>query len=865
MLRKTVLRYRRALRFPEYRLAEEAAGNSPFDPLSEVDLRGGVRCSGAEGTEFPLRELERFCRLSGIPAGTYPVTLTLVPEEEGRHLIVTPAGCEIRAADRDELFRAVYAWCDLLRARGVPFLPLGERRGKLQLKYRLARCPWGPTHRAPNWGDELIDRVDYYPGGFLRELAWDGVNGIWITGTWRELAETGFLPPDPLRKRRIAKLRRIVEKCAPFGIDVWLFCIEPFNLAPDDELIRRFPDLRGAPFFHRYAFCPTGEDGQRYIYESARSIFRSVPGLGGMLNISHGERGTTCLSSLSSQSDAPVACPRCGGLPKAQILGTALEAMRRGMDDAGARDAGLIAWLYMPYSTTYRAPWVWDIPNRLPERTYLQYNFESGGCVRQEGKVRVAGDYHLSFVGPSAGFRRIARRAARAGVPMSAKLQVSSSIEVETLPYVPVPGLLYDKFRAMRSCGVSSIMQSWLFGAKPGLMSRAAGLLASEDFSGTRRDFLRTLASPDWGAQTEKIVRAWELFSQAYRNFPFCNTFQYYGPLDDGASWPLYPRLAYKPLTPVWKIDFPLSGDAIGECLENHTLDEALALMARCRRLWDRGMKCLDALPSEASTPEQKRQIAVARAMGLQIGIAVDILEFYRLRAEGTREAVRSMRKIVLRELALREKLIGCIRENPDFGFQSEAEAYKYDIPSIRRAMASLRRLLKEDFPLLEQAPERITPPLPEYDCRRGAWCVSDTFRWQLNFEGKCWNFRLENLRPSPNPSFTIAFMDRKLIRALKYTRVDRTGIFADRLNVRDFAFDGAGGFSLALPENAPGFFPGDEWLFGVFRVENAIEDLQPCESSPPARDQAYVPRLRLKQGYFDPGALFLLRGAPVL
>ncbi|MBQ9503346.1 MAG: hypothetical protein IJU70_14425 [Lentisphaeria bacterium] len=859
MLEKQVLFYRRSLRFPEYRLQKEAGIRAVPDLSAEADLRGGIRCSGAAGTEFQQRELERFCRVSGIPAGNYPVTLKLAPDEAGRRIAVSPSSCLICGENPDELFRAVFEWCDLVRARGIPALPLGERRAELQLKYRLARCPWGPTHRAPRWGDELIDRVDYYPQDFLRELAWDGVNGIWITGTWRELAETSFLPPDPLRKRRIAKLRRTIEKCAPFGIRVWLFCIEPFNLAPDDELIRRFPGLRGAPFFHRYAFCPTGEDGQRYIYESVKSIFRSVPGLGGMLNISHGERGTTCLSSISCQSDDPVDCPRCGKLPKAQILGNALAAMRRGMDDAGARDAGLISWLYMPFSTTRRAPWVWDIPDRMPERTVLQYNFESGGCVRQEGKNRVAGDYHLSFVGPSSGFRRIARRAERAGVPVSAKLQVSSSIEVETLPYVPVPGLLYDKFAALGKCGVSAVMQSWLFGAKPGLMSRAAGLLASEDFSGGRRDFLLKLATPDWRERAETAVRGWEWFSRAYRNFPFCNTFQYYGPLDDGAVWPLYPRLAYKPLTPVWKIDFPLSGDAIGECLENHTLDEAVSLMERCGRLWRRGMACFDRL-TPGGTPEQRRQIAVARAMGIQIDIAADILDFYRLRALGTAEAVRAMRGIVVNELALREKLIDCIREDPDFGFQSEAEAYKYDIPSIRRSMASLRKLLVREFPLLEKDPGLIRRPLPEYDSRRGEWCVSKTFRWRLNFDGDLWHFQLENLRPSPNPSFTIAFMDRALVRALKFTRVDRTGIFADRLGVREFSFDGQGGFSLKLPRNAPGFFPGDEWLFGVFRVENAIEDCQVCESSPEPLDPSYVPRLRLKQGYFNPGALFLLR-----
>ena len=850
-------KFRKKIRFADYRLfcAPDAAARP-----GEIDLAAGIRLSGAAGTENQRRELARFCEVSGIPlSGGYPVRLEISPETEGRRIAVEGQGCLISGSCEDELWRAVFQWCDLLRSVGRKALVPGERRGKLWLKYRLARCPWGPTHRAPDWKDELTDNIDYYPEDFLRQLAWEGVNGLWITGTWRELADTGFEPVDPLRSRRLAKLRRTVEKCGKFGIKVWLFCIEPFNFTPDDPLPERHPELRGAPYFHRYAFCPSGEEGQTFIRNAVRSIFSAVPGLGGMLNISHGERGTTCLSSISCLSNAPVKCPRCGRLPKAQILCNALAAMRRGMDEVGACDAGLISWLYMPSPSPRRAPWVFDIPSRMPERTVLQYNFESGGQLVQLGKTRTAGDYHLSYTGPAATFRRIARSAARAGVPLSAKVQVSASIEAETLDCVPVPGILYDKYKAMRRYGVSSVMQSWIFGSKPGLMTRAAGLLASEDFSGSRRDFLLRLAAPEWGEKAAVVARAWAYFSRAYRNFPFCNMFQYYGPLDDAASWPLYPKMAYIPLTPVWKVDFPLSGDAIGECLENHTIEEAVSLMEKCDKLWRRGMKCLEKAAGNL-TPVQEMQLVNIRAMAAQIGICIDVLRFYKLRSVGTGEAVREMKSIVLREIALRRELLACIKKNPGLGFQSEACAFKYDPVSIRRAAASLEGLLKKDFPELEKHPEKIRIPLPEYDCAAGAWETSATFRWRLAKEKNGFRFWLENLRPSRNPSFSFAFVDRMLIRSVRSTRVDRGGIFSDLLGVREFAFDGRGGFSLLIPPDAAGFLPGDEPAFGVFRVEDAIEDDRPCESSPPSIHPDYVPRLRLKLGYFDPGAVFLLK-----
>ena len=852
-----VRKYSKNICYADYRLFKNTSQCSNIEGIDIVD---GISIIGGKDTKYQQKELALFCQTSNIPlTGKYPVKLEISSKIDGRCIDVTKDETKISASCDDELWRAVFEWCNLLRSTFSTVLPLGKKEGKLWLKYRLARCPWGPTHRAPDWKDELVDSVDYYPDEFLRQLAWDGVNGIWITGTFRELAVTGFEPVDPKRLQRIAKLRKTVKKCAKFGIKVWLFCIEPFNFTEGDSLMEAFPELQGAPYFHRYAFCPTGVDGQTFIRNSVRSIFTDVPNLGGILNISHGERGTTCLSSISCIGDDIVQCPRCANLPKAQIVGNALNAMRQGMDEAGAFDAGLISWLYMPHSSSYRAPWVYEIPNYMPERTVLQYNFESGGNLVQLGKVRNAGDYHLSYVGPADSFKNLAKNAKKAGIPMSAKLQVSSSIEVETLDYVPVPGILYDKYKAMKKYGVSSVMQSWIFGSKLGLMTRAAGLLASEDFSGSRKDFLYKLAIPEWGDKADQVVKAWEYFSKAYLHFPFCNIFQYYGPLNDGASWKLYPKLAYIPLTPGWKVDFPLSGDAIGEALKNHTIEEAIVLMEKCNSLWQKGMKCLQQV-SNNLTPAQEQQLVNIRAMAIQVGISVDILRFYKLRSMKTFEAICKMEKIVRNEIRLRKELLLCIKKNPSLGFHSEACAFKYDANSISKAIKHLENLLIKEFPMLKNNPEKILLPLPEYDCSTSKWENAKTFRWCMKKEAKGYRFYLENLASSPNPSFTIAFMDRMLIRPMRSTRIDRTGIYADDIKVQEFAFDKQGGFSLLIPFDSPLFSSTYELGFSVFRVEDAIDDNQSCESSPAKIYPNYVPRLRLYLGYFNPGAMFLLK-----
>ena len=54
-------------------------------------------------------------------------------------------------------------------------------------------------------------------------------------------------------------------------------------------------------------FCPISQTAHKYLYETVNKIFKAVPDLGGLINITYGERGTTCLSSVSSTSQYQMA------------------------------------------------------------------------------------------------------------------------------------------------------------------------------------------------------------------------------------------------------------------------------------------------------------------------------------------------------------------------------------------------------------------------------------------------------------------------------------------------------------------------------------------------------------------------------
>lgn len=624
---------------------------------------------------------------------------------EGRESYRVQVGADgsvvLTAEDDDGIRRGAY-WIEDRLAAG----DLASCTRKPWLRHRISRCYFSPIKRPPTNRDELMDDVDYYPDAYLNRLAHEGVNGIWLTVEWRELAETSFFPRDPDAERRLAKLRRTVEKCRRYGIRIWIFGIEPKGVLPNESLCRDRADVFGRPswFERRVLWCPSSPDAMRYVEESVRDIFARVPGLGGVLLIANGERPTTCLSTVDPVAGGAAHCPRCAGVPAEILYERTARAVVRGIRLAGS-SAEYISWLYHPQTADTRADWVFRIPARLPQGAILAYNFESGARLDQLGRTRHGGDYWLSFVGPSAPFAGVAEAARGRETPLAAKIQVGSSHECATVPYVPVPGLLYRKYKAMRESGVSSVLQCWYFGNCPGVMNKAAGELAFETFASDEETFLRRLAGPDWGEDAGRMVDVWMKLSAAYVHYPLSNQMQYYGPFHAGLVWPLLADVSFAPLAPNWKPSVWESGDMIGEALDNHTVEEACELARRMDAQAAALTPLLDALAARwRGDRERMRELNVVRALQLQFASAHDILSFYRDRAHAIYESrvrqdpeaalirLARMKETVRREARLTAAMIPLTEADSRLGFHSEAETYQYFPAKLRWRLGGLAK-----------------------------------------------------------------------------------------------------------------------------------------------------------------------------
>lgn len=709
----------------------------------EANLGGGVSLEMVfEDTEGVLQtataDLRAFLRAAKIAeGGTYRIRFCADPRlvAEAYRVAVTAGQCEVSASTTEGIRRAIFFIEDqMLRASG-PFLPLGVTERTPVIRTRISRCYFGPIHRPPKNRDELTDNINYYPDEYLNRLAHEAVNGLWLTIHFREVCRSSILPnADAHLSRRLEKLRATVARCARYGIKIYLFANEPAALLPEDPMAQAYPELLGGRTGwgpHHY-FCTSTRIGQDYLEEALFNLFSDVPGLGGLVNITVGEAPTHC---YSFGWDGAKSCPRCAQRTPHEVLHDTLAAMERGMH-AASPGAELISWPYFQFDIWGDAQTV-ESAGCNPPGVILQHNFESSGEVEQCGRIHKLQDYWLAWPGPSQLFKDCAQRAGEQGTRMGAKLQVGCSHEVATVPYVPVPGNLYLKYREMHALGVSSVMQCWYFGNYPGVMTRAAGELAFAPLPETQDEFLHALARRDWGDAAGEVVRAWNHFQKAYNFFPLNHVYGWFGPSHDAPVWPLHLEPVDQGISSSWLIALP-SGDRIGECFAHtHTLPEVQSLTRQMADEWERGVACLrPLLPACSQNEARRKDIGVAQALGIQFESAANMLEFYALREElphVPQEAALGMldrmEGLVLRELERDEELLGLCLADSRLGFHSEAEGYKYFPEKIRWRMRCLDRLIAQDFPRIRRSiregaalwPEYTgkNPQGPRYHCRK--------------------------------------------------------------------------------------------------------------------------------------------------
>lgn len=747
---------------------------------NEIDARGlylaGLFPDDPKGLlETIYSDFNKFIKIYDIGGNKFPVFLKKEETDcfEAYKINISSDNITISANDTEGIRRGIIYLEDEIKRRENAFLLPGEISKKPKIHTRITRCFFSPINRPPKNGDELSDDIDYYPDEYLNRIMHDGANGIWIYTHFADLIPSSFIEDyGQGYEARIAKLNRVIDKCEKYGIGVYLFAIEPFSLSP--EQLDKYPSLAGDIFEYDCGggqkaqgatVCPNSEEAKNFCFELGYKLLELAPKLTGFLDITAGERYSHCANGPSKKTLIhPIVrpCPRCSQKKRGHVLSDAVEAICAGFR-AKNPDFKVISWTYGHASWDFDD--IRDYVKTAPRDAMLMQNFEDGGLGEQLGKIRQCNDYWLSYIGPSDMFKVTAKQAFESRKHIFAKMQVCCSHEIASVPYVPVPGILFKKYAAARTLGVEGIVQCWYFGNYPSLMSKAAGELAFMQEFDDEDAFLKSLAGIYWGnSKADSVVAAWKEFETAYTQYPMSIMFSYYGPMHDSVVW----KLALKPknfsLPRTWQTVDPADGDRIGECILNmHTIEEILTLLEGMYKHWESGAKILESIND--NNIESNEQKSVANAINILFKSGYNIVAFYKLREDlglqkgDAKRTLESMRQIVIDEIENSRRMIPLWNEDSRLGYHSEGEGYKFFPEKLADRIEYLSDLLDTEFNEVAERIKNNQAPLEYYE---GIEDNADLKRYSLSSEAleiAPW----EDINTSSGSKFRMAYDDSNL------------------------------------------------------------------------------------------------------
>ncbi|HEY3396747.1 MAG TPA: hypothetical protein VGM19_03720 [Armatimonadota bacterium] len=696
-----------------------------------------------------VEDFRRFMAVAmGVPvavgAGETPwlpeLEMVLAPHEfapEAYAITVAAEGIALRAGNETGLQYALYDLEERLAEAGGPWLEPGTVNRAPFLEARILRSFFSPFYV-----NELLDDVDYYPPEYLARLAHHRVNGVWIHVVLRDIVPSTHFPEFGAQSAQmLAKLRRTVAQAADYGIRVYLYLNEPRGLPQEDPFWAAHPEVQGAPasapmegFPNTFSMCTSEQRVLDWLTESSNRLFSEVPGLGGAFLITASEHQTHCFSHVGQGCGvenedcfrATVECLRCAErTPEAAVIET-VQAIAEGIHGA-APQAKVIAWDWS-WSMLWGEETTDRIVAGLPADVILQCDFERGDEKVVLGKTLWMDEYALSLIGPSRRFRRCQEVAKQSNRPVYVKLQFLATHELADVPWTPMPGIVYDKFAALRAHGVRGMLGCWIMGNYPGMITDLAGRQyfgdpANMSVPPDREEALNGLAQQYFGPEAVPGVRqAWDEFARAWDFYPFHIPMLYDGPQVAGPGLPWFLEPIHRRFPPNYLADQPPGDNLLHQILDGQVvwLDAALEQILVH---WALGVEALEQAIAALPAPglAQHQEYGLARCIYYQMATFRNTLRFYverefllRSTDEAERRAILArLQGYIREELANREACLPFVEADCRLGWHSECFGYQFTPENIRQEITRLREMAEVTIPAWLAAGTGLVPPQP--------------------------------------------------------------------------------------------------------------------------------------------------------
>ncbi len=494
------------------------------------------------------------------------------------------------------------------------------------------------VHGSNYWHDEITESPATHTDAKLADVARLGFDSVWLHGELKQLCPLELFGAwEPDAAGRLAALRVTVERAAKHGLGVWLYLNEPRAYPQDHPFWAAHPECRGAlcPITtarnwreghgraQHYALCLSAQPVRDYLRQAAAALARAVPGLAGVLLITASEHHGHCFARHRLDRDQPVDCPRCAGRQPWEMPAEVARAMLAGFDEAGSA-MRLCCWTWSWHRHLDPAPCSHAIA-ALPPRAEIMSVFEMGGSAQRGSTTIDVDEYSLGEVGPTPLFMEQAAQARAQQRPLWAKLQLTATHELATVPNLPVPGAIYDKLAACRAQGVTGIMSVWTMALRPTLCSYAAGqLMAHAGALPPRAAWLRTLAREYFTLTDEhavdQVVTAWAGFGAALAQHPMETNFLYFSPMNYAPAFPWHFPRQMTPMARSWTPE-PW-GDRLEMSVTKLTLAQAATLLEEMALRWATALLSYQAALTPAARTNRHAEAELHTALACKLWFA---------------------------------------------------------------------------------------------------------------------------------------------------------------------------------------------------------------------------------------------------
>lgn len=541
------------------------------------------------------------------------------------------------------------------------------------------------------FGDPLIDTLqDPYPEGLLAKLSERGVTGVWMHVVLNQLAPGGSSFPEfgAGHEVRIANLKRITERAAKYGISVYLYMNEPRTM-PISFFDNR-KEMMGAKQGDFRAMCTADPTVVKWLEEALTYVFKTVPALGGVFTITASENHTHCASHNNQAS-----CERCSKREYADIIADVNAIISRGVH-AGNPNAKVIAW-----------DWGWhnhglapDVIERLPKDVWLMSVSEWAKDIERGGVSSKIGEYSISAPGPGSRSLQHWKWAKQAGLKTVAKVQFNNTWELSAVPWLPVSYLIAEHASNLAQTDINGLMLSWSLGGYPSPNLEIAKAFADNP-SATADQILTELATRKYGKGATDVLKAWKLFSDAFREFPYHISTVYTAPQQYGPSNLLYAKpTGYK----ATMVGIPY--DDLHSWRSIYPTEVYITQMKKLVDGWKKGLEALSTAVPHTKNHSQERidireESTIAQAAWLHFASVTNQAIFVQLRdslnkqASAATEIKKQINTLLKEEIAIAADLFTLMGKDSRIGFEASNQYY-YVRQDLVEKILNCRQLLEQ-------------------------------------------------------------------------------------------------------------------------------------------------------------------------